>query len=71
MKIYKEIKIDLGRYRAKLDIPEYSYTEDEKLKLTELYNLFEAGRLEEAIKYSENWSSEDRELILCEIWDGS
>lgn len=69
MKIYKEIEIDLYRYVKQLKNPAYNYTEQDKFKLNILYSDFADGLFESAYKYADTWTSEERELIPCEIWD--
>lgn len=69
MKIYREINIDLERYRKDISDKKIDYTRKEEERLICLYWRIESGEFKEAYEYVATWSREERELIPCEIWD--
>lgn len=69
MTIKKSIEIPLDEYYFRLADPKFSYTNEESRKLERLYNLFQEGKFKECVTLTESWSSFDREMIPCDIWD--
>lgn len=69
MKLYKEVNIDLDKYRSRIKDKNCGYSKREKEKLTALYCQIESGDFRGAYEYAAAWTRSQRELIPCDIWD--